>query len=217
MTSSRELRTLRRNEKNLVRRMIAGDERAFEEFTDGYVPILYRFARRRLDGNGELARDIVQATMCKVIAKLTSFRGEAALTTWLCACCRNEIAAHFRQRNRPLREAEPIREEVASDASLNPVILDDPEEGLLRRESSHLVHVTLDSLPPHYSKALEWKYLDRLPVAEIARRLELGPKAAESLLTRARQAFRKGYLSLAVRAEKAASVETIHRRTVVQS
>lgn len=217
MRRSREMRTLRRNEKTLVRRMLAGDETAFEEFIDGYAPILYRFAQRRLDGNGDLARDIVQSTLCKVITKLSSFRGEAALTTWLCACCRNEIAVYFRQRNRPLREAEQISEDVAASAALNPVIVEDPEEGLLRRESDHLVHVALDSLPPHYGKALEWKYLDRLPVVEIARRLELGPKAAESLLTRARQAFRKGYASPAVTAEKSANVETIRRRTVVLS
>jgi DNA-directed RNA polymerase specialized sigma24 family protein len=43
---------------------------------------------------------------------------------------------------------------------------------------------------------LEWKYLDRVPVEEIATRLGLGAKAAESLLTRARQAFRTSYESL---------------------
>ena len=42
---------------------------------------------------------------------------------------------------------------------------------------------------------LQWKYLDGLPVKEIARRLELAPKAAESLLTRARLAFRKSFSS----------------------
>ena len=36
-----------------------------------------------------------------------------------------------------------------------------------------------------------------MPVAEIARRLEIGPKAAESLLTRARVAFRGAILDLA--------------------
>lgn len=79
--------------------MLTGEEAAFEEFSDGYIPALYRFAQRRL-GDRELTRDIVQETVCKAIAKLATFRGEAGLMTWLCACCRNEIAAHFRRASR---------------------------------------------------------------------------------------------------------------------
>ena len=55
---------------------------------------------------------------------------------------------------------------------------------------------TLDHLPPRYGHALEWKYIEGLSVDEVARRLGLGYKAAESLLTRARQAFREGFASM---------------------
>lgn len=58
------------------------------------------------------------------------------------------------------------------------------------------MHVTLDRLPGSYANALEWKYVEGLPVAEIAGRLGLSPKAAESLLTRARTAFREGFVAL---------------------
>ena len=54
----------------------------------------------------------------------------------------------------------------------------------------------MDPLPPRYGDALEWKYIHGLTVKEIAALLEVGPKAAESLLTRARQAFRDGFGSL---------------------
>jgi RNA polymerase sigma-70 factor (ECF subfamily) len=56
--------------------------------------------------------------------------------------------------------------------------------------------VTLDCLPPWYGDALEWKYIHGLSVKEIAERLNLGSKAAESLLTRARKAFREGFAAL---------------------
>ncbi len=55
------------------------------------------------------------------------------------------------------------------------------------------MHMALDGLPEHYARALEWKYVERLPVAEIAARSGLHLKATESLLTRARQAFRASY------------------------
>jgi len=52
------------------------------------------------------------------------------------------------------------------------------------------VQATLDRLPEHYAAILEWKYVDELSVNDIAGRLAVGPKAAESMLTRARVAFR---------------------------
>jgi len=184
----------RREEKLLVERMLAGDEEAFETFADGYFPGVYRFALARLNGNSELTREIVQTTMCKVLEKLESYRGDAALATWLCACCRNEIRMHFRRQNYAPAELE-LDEGIAADLAVSPNAAGDegPERALIRKEKAHLVHFALDLLPPHYARALEWKYLDHLSVNEIAVRLEVGPKAAESLLTRARRAFVEHY------------------------
>jgi RNA polymerase sigma-70 factor, ECF subfamily len=176
---------LRLEEKALVERMLAGDEAAMEEFADEYFPGLYRFALGRLGGDTELTREVVQTTVCKALAKLETFRGEAPLLGWLCACCRNEIRMGFRKKQRLPRIVE-LEEDVASD-------LDPPEGALARKEEVRHVHAVLDLLPPRYARALEWKYVERISVKEIAERLRLGAKAAESLLTRARQAFREGY------------------------
>ena len=180
-------------DRALVTRLIAGDESAFDEFADDCIPVLHRFALMRLRGDQDLCRDIVQSTLCKAIAKLHTFRGEAALSTWLCACCRNEIAAHFRNRRRTGVEVDfQVVEDVDAGAMLasRPA---GPERDLLRKEATELVHVALDALPPHYGKALEWKYIEAISVVEIGERLTLSPKAAESLLTRARAAFREEY------------------------
>ena len=174
----------RLEEKALVERMLAGDEAAMEELADEYFPALYRFALARLGGDTELAREVVQTTVCKALAKLATFRGEAPLLAWLCACCRNEIRMSFRARKR-LRTVE-LEEDLAFEGDL-------PEGALVRKEKVRHVHAVLDLLPPRYARALEWKYVERLSVREIAERLRLGAKAAESLLTRARQAFREGY------------------------
>lgn len=180
----------------LLRRMISGEEVAFELFSELYIPVMYRFVQRSLAGDPELAREIVQTTLSKVIPKLDTFRGESALTTWLCSCCRNEIAAHFRRVGRRPREVDLESERVAAEAARREPAGDGPEGSLLRKEKAGLVHEALDRLPGHYGKALEWKYLENLPVREIGRRLELSPKAAESLLTRARQAFREVFARL---------------------
>jgi RNA polymerase sigma-70 factor, ECF subfamily len=186
-------RDLRREERLLVERMLAGEEPAMEEFADGYFPGLYRFALARLHGDSELARELVQTTVCKVLAKLATYRGEAPLLTWLCACCRNEIRMHFRHGDRLARAAGLPEEASEADLFTGGAPGTDPEGALAHKQEAHLVHAALDLLPPHYARALEWKYMDRLPVAEIAGRLQMGAKAAESLLTRARRAFREGY------------------------
>jgi len=72
-----------------------------------------------------------------------------------------------------------------------------PDVAAWQADIHRLIQATLDALPPRYGDVLEWKYVDGMPVAEIARRLEIGPKAAESLLTRARVAFRGAMLELA--------------------
>jgi RNA polymerase sigma-70 factor (ECF subfamily) len=187
-----------RDDRALVRRMIKGDEMAFEEFSNTYIPVLYRFAHRRLGSQRDLAADLVQTTLCKVIPKLDTYRGNAAFVTWLCTCLRNEINGYFRKIQNTAPEIG-IGEvaELSSDAALDPVLADHPERDLLRNEHATLVHDVLDSLPPHYGKALEWKYVERYPVREIAARLDLSEKAAESLLTRARMAFRSRYSQLA--------------------
>jgi RNA polymerase sigma-70 factor (ECF subfamily) len=59
-----------------------------------------------------------------------------------------------------------------------------------------LVQVVLDALPERYANALEWKYAHGLSVNEIAKRLGVGHKAAESVMSRARDAFREGFAAL---------------------
>ena len=184
---------------DLVRRLTAGDESAFEEFFAWYFPRVYRFARARLAGNADAAEEIAQATLVKAVRKLHTFRGEAALLTWLCTFCRREIAASVERTGRRIElSLTEDRAEVRTVLEALAVLsADDPERELGRRELSRLVRATLDHLPRPYGDALEWKYIQGLTVNEVARRLDLGYKATESLLTRARQAFREGFSVMA--------------------
>ena len=181
--------------------MLAGEEPAFDEFFEDYFPRLYRFALPRMRHNPDLAEEIVQETLCIAVTKMKTYRAEAALFTWLCTICRREISAYFRKHSRESQFALPedVPETRASLESLSRVLNEEPESQVLRDEVSRLVQVTLDFLPRWYASALEMKYLKDLPVKEIASRLNLGPKAAESLLTRARHAFREGFTSLTER------------------
>lgn len=178
-----------------ARRLLAGDEAAFERFFDIAYPVLYRFALARLEFDHDLAADIAQASLCKAIRKLHTFKGEAALLTWLCTFCRREIYA-CRRRRATHESVELVEDHPAIRAaleSLRAAGTDDPGAALDRSRTASLVQSVLDHLPPRYASALEWKYIDELSVHDIGMRLGLGSKAAESLLTRARRAFRDAF------------------------
>ena len=186
-------------DRSLARRMLAGQERAFDDFFDEYFRRLMRFAMTRMNRDAAGAEEVVQSTLMGAITKMGTWRGEASLFTWLCSFCRHEISAFYERANRQppsIDLAEESPEARAILESLTAPLDDGPERALGRQEVARLVHVTLDQLPGHYASVLEWKYIQGLPVVEIASRLGVSPKAAESLLTRAREAFRDGFSGL---------------------
>jgi RNA polymerase sigma-70 factor, ECF subfamily len=190
---------LAENDKALVERMLAGDELAFDGFFARYFPGLYRFALVRMGDDAEAAEEVVQGTLSAAVMKLATYRGEAALFSWLCTFCRHEISAYYRRRQRGAAARRLPEDGEEARGVLDSLAVTDqrgPHEALDQQELSRLVRVVLDCLPPHYSSALEWKYLDGLSVVEIAQRMRLGAKAAESLLTRARDSFRDGFASV---------------------
>jgi RNA polymerase sigma factor (sigma-70 family) len=71
------------------------------------------------------------------------------------------------------------------------------EDILVREETREMVNATMSQLPQHYREALEAKYVSLRSVREIATARSASEKSIESLLTRARQAFRETFLALA--------------------
>jgi RNA polymerase sigma-70 factor, ECF subfamily len=187
-------------DKALARRILAGDEQAFRGLFDSYFPRLYRFALARLDGDREAARDVVQQTFCRAIERLDSYRGEAALYAWFCQVCRNVLIDYCRVTRRQVRTVRLVEDEPQVRALLDALAAPDTDQPDLiawQRDMGRLIQATVDALPERYGQILEWKYVDGLSVRDIAARLQLAEKAAESLLTRARVAFREGILALA--------------------
>ena len=186
-------------EQRLVKRLLSHDQDAFHEFFDGYFPRLHRFARARLNDDLDATREIVHVTLSKAIRKLHTYRGEAALFTWLCTICRRELHDHFKRLARDRRYlvlTEDTPEIRAVVDSLEAPQSDDPENQYRQLELSRLVQVALDRLPARYGNALEWKYVYGYSAKEIAAEFGIGTQAAHSLLARAKRAFRDVYGSM---------------------
>jgi len=187
------------DERAAYRGLLEGDQAAFDRFFNEFFPRLYRFILTRVGDDHEAAQALCQQALVQGLTRFAKYRGEAALFTWLCTFCRHEISAYYRREGRAQRQVELREDSPEVRAALDLLAQDtpvDPERLLQSREVARLVQTTLDHLPRRYGDALEWKYVEGLSVAEIAGRLSVGPKAAESLLTRAREAFREGFGAL---------------------
>lgn len=182
------------DERELVRRMLAGEERAFSAFFDGYFPRVYRFALPRLGGDADASKEVVQATLIKAMRNLATFRGDAALFSWICQICRRQIVDHLRANRRHAQHVVMFEDSPEVRAALESIEAPPQDEPLHQYgsdETRRLVRSVLDRLPSRYGDVLEWKYVEGRSVEEIGDLLGIGHTAAQSLLARARTAFRE--------------------------
>jgi RNA polymerase sigma-70 factor (ECF subfamily) len=181
------------DERDLVDRMRSGDQRAFDEFFDAYAARLGAFASRRCSLDAAALEDVVQVTMINAMRGLASFRGGSTLFTWLCQICRNHLADVTRKAQRQPK-VKSLDELVDSGQAAEIVELADfrdPLDECADDAARSAVRRAINKLPANYARILELRFGDELTVPEIARVLGLSESAAESRLSRARQAFRQ--------------------------
>jgi RNA polymerase sigma-70 factor (ECF subfamily) len=148
---------------------------------------------RRLWGPGTTSgtvdvEDLLHEVFLVVQRRLSSFRGDAALTTWLYAITVLVVNGRRRKeswRRLLWRRAEPELR-LDHDAEL-PAVQADFE----RAEASRLVYAVLNDLSERDRTLLILFELERLPGAEVAAILNLSEANVWVALTRARARFRK--------------------------
>lgn len=186
------------DDRDLAKQMTQGRDPAFRRFFARYFPRVYRFCCHRLDE--QAAEEVTQTVLINAIRNIATYRGEASLFTWLCQIARNEVAAHYRRAAAhanvvPMEDSEEIRAELES-LGADPAL--GPDRAFDHGRSQALVQHVLDHLPGNYGQVLEWKYVEGYSVEEIAGRLETTAIAVQSMLARARGAFRKQYQAMTI-------------------
>lgn len=187
------------DDRKLVKKLLSGDELAFEGFFEDNFARLYRFALVRLSDDPDAARDIAQIVLTRAMQKLHTYRAESALFTWLCAICRNEVSDWLSKQGRYRQHivlTEDYPELQAAVDSFQTPFEENPEAQYLRLEKLRLIRVALDKLPAKYGNVLEWKYVQGHSVREISTRLNMGQEATQSLIARAKRAFADVYTTL---------------------
>ena len=173
---------------DLITALSRGEQAAFDRFFETYFNRLYRFCRLRLKDD-HACEDIVQETLIKALRSLPGFRGDAALFTWLCQIARSEMSNWYQRNNRHIENTVEIDGDRVPPLAL--VDTNGDLEAQVTTVSS--VERVLATLPEPYRTVLELKYLEGLSVTQIASILTTGDVAVQSLLARARKAFRESY------------------------
>ncbi len=177
----------------LAKAIVKGDEKIFNQFFNDYYPKLFRFIMSRVKQDIDLSDEFAQQTMCKALDKMNTYRGEASLFTWMCQISRSIIYAYFLKENRrntiltPLADTAEIRD-ILDNIAMNEN--QQPENIHSNHEISELIAEIMDNLPNNYGDILEWKYVEKLSVNEIADKLKTSQVSVQSSLARARKAFK---------------------------
>ena len=171
-------------ERGLRDAVLTGDERAWRTLYDESFAGLYAYVLWRCAGMRDRADEAVQDTWLTAVRRVGRFDPNAgSFAGWLRGIAANVLRNHFRRHKRRERQRRPLSDET-------PTVPDAERDRLERAER---IAAALNALPDRYEAVLRAKYLDGRSVADIALETRETPKAIESLLSRARQAFRDAY------------------------
>jgi RNA polymerase sigma-70 factor (ECF subfamily) len=161
---------------------LVADPVRFRAWYDEALPRVYRYLLTRC-GDQELAEEVTQEAFVEAIRSRRKFRGNSDPVTWVIAIGRNRLVDHIRHDRRSatrhLRLVDSRRDLESSAWRTS--------------DEREAIDQALATLLPDQRLALTLRYLDQLPVREIASLLHRSESASESVLSRAREAFRLAY------------------------
>ena len=182
-------------------KVLRGDDAAAQLLIAHALKPLYAFCLYRVGKNQHWCEEVVQETMLRGLRELASYEPARAgnnIVPWLIGLARNEIQ-RILHREKATVSLHLLWADIDDELRGAFARLDEAElaDEVLRRQETHdLVHATLAQLPDHYRESLEEKYIQGRSQREMAECRGTTEKALESLLTRARQAFRETFLAL---------------------
>jgi RNA polymerase sigma-70 factor (ECF subfamily) len=197
--TSRESARLSPDEASLIDRCLSGDDTAFDELVLRYQDMVFNLSYRLLGGHDE-AVDLSQEVFLQVYRKLSSFRRDSALRTWIYRIVFNRAKNRQRWWKRrigemtamPLEQAESVRHWNGNRfLASHPGDGAAPDEALERKERSEILRRAIERLPFDQRTILLLKEIEGLSYEEIATTLDLPLGTVKSRLARVRKSLRE--------------------------
>jgi RNA polymerase sigma-70 factor (ECF subfamily) len=176
---------MKSNEVEIVEKIIKKDEKIFRLFYNQYYKQVFNFIYRKTK-KYYLAEEITQDTFIDFLDALRDFRFQSSLKTFIFSIAKNKTIDWIRKKKIKNIIFSMLPDYVVE--GLKVVLMDEEmEKKALTKKISHV----FSKLPNDYRRILRQKYIEETKVDQIAQDLNLGFKATESLLFRARKAFVK--------------------------
>lgn len=154
---------------------------ALLELYDSALPAVYGYLLSRC-GSRAVAEDLTAEVFLAAVDAVRRDDPPPVSTGWLIGTARHKLVDHWRRSGREARGLQVVAARTA--------VLDDPWDAQLDALRAREV---LERLGPHHRAALVLRYVDDLPVPQVAAALGRTLHATEALLVRARNAFRHAY------------------------
>ena len=172
--------------EGIVRRCLAGDERAYRELVERYQPRVYSLALRMVR-RVEDAEDVTQEAFIRVFRALDRYDLSRPFGAWLMTITSRLCIDHIRRRKFgavSLTHREPGSDEEYSIDVRDPGL--GPEERVARAEEERRSAELINSLPPHYRIVVLLRHQQELSYEEIAEALSLPLGTVKARIHRAR-------------------------------
>ena len=181
------------DEGALLQGLKKGEDWAFEAMIRTFGARMLSVARR-IVGNDEDARDVVQSAYLSAFRAIGAFEGSAQLSTWLHRIVVNTALMRLRSRRRkPEESIEGLLPAFKADGHFVERFSADEslaaDRLLERKEARRIVRDAIEQLPDAYRTVLILRDIEELPTKEVADALEITTSAVKVRLHRARQAL----------------------------
>jgi RNA polymerase sigma-70 factor, ECF subfamily len=178
-------------ERELIRRVQAGEKQVFYELVKPYERRIYSAAFAILRNEAE-AEDAAQEAVLKALTHIRQFRADARFSTWLTQIAVNE--ALMKRRKAHSEIMEPIGEREEDDGTYRPRDFADwreiPSEVLERKEVRQKLASALSALAEKYRKVFVLRDIQHLSIEETAEALGISCASVKTRLLRARLMLR---------------------------
>jgi RNA polymerase sigma-70 factor (ECF subfamily) len=176
------------DERQLVRRVLEGDERARMEFYRAYEQKLYSFCVYTLGHNDPEIEDILQEVFLVAFEKLRGFEFRSSLDTWLTQICIHKCYRYFRKRSRLVSQADEDLEKLLHSRALEKA--DQAERSREQEERRKIFRQAMDRMGERCRKILEMRTQVGASYIEIGRRMKIPIGTVMSRLARCTQTLK---------------------------
>lgn len=172
------------DEKEIVKRILKSDFRAFELLVKQYEKLVF-FVIHRLVQDQQNKEDICQDVFIKVYQHLGKFQFQSKLSTWIARIAYLTAIDHIKKYKKDQLSAYP------EDIDRYHFTEETPEDSLIQKDSAAYVNHIIEQMPLQYKTVITLYHLNEFSCSEIQEITGIPEGTVKSYLFRARKLMKE--------------------------